>query len=164
MNRLWQEERGGFFEPLGFSWLNVALSAVLLPVLFWAGTAVVGYETLQNAVNRAAYAGQSQVTQTTTTSATPTFGMYQGGFTLQVAPAVSAAQTNWDLQLNDLEQGGLFSDVQSQVGYVQNQVVITATAEYEPVLLDHLLAVLPVLTHDLAIPMSVTSSDQASMS
>lgn|GEM_PF-3168111 len=150
--RVWLRSDDGFVYPLLNSLVVVTLGSVLLLVLLWVGSAMAGYQALQNAATSASFAGQGQVVQASTSGT----GGYGSGV-LTPTSVVSVAQSIWNQEVQNLKLNQNFTNLTIQVALQNGQVVVTASGDYQPNFLQNISRVYPAFPAP-AIAMAVAAS------
>ena len=160
--RVWLRSDDGFVYPLLNSLVVVTLGSVLLLVLLWVGSAMVGYQALQNAATSASFAGQGQVSQAPQAAQSGVSGVagYGAGVLAQTS-VVSTAQGIWNQEVQNLKLNQYFANLAMTVTLQNGQVIVTATGDYQPNFLQNISRVYPSFPAP-AIAMTVTASQNFS--
>lgn len=153
----WLRDERAYTFSLTMSFLTITFGAVLLVILLWLATAVLGYQALRNAATSAAYAGQTQgsvAPQTTGTGFGPMI------WTLNSPLAQVEAQALWQQEVDSERLSAAFANLDVRVSVDGQDVVVQASGDFEPVFLEKLIAIDPVLIAQAAIPMQVRAKAQ----
>ena len=148
--RAWRNERAFTFS-LYMSFVVVTFGGALLATLLWAFSGMGAGLALREAARDAAYAGQAQIGPSQTPDS-----VYTASQTDRPSASLDAqAQTLWQQAVTDLHLHTVFTGLSMQVHVQGSQVIVTATGDYQPVLLG------PVVRHllpkgALVVPMTVT--------
>ncbi|MHB1702219.1 MAG: hypothetical protein ACYCSN_19210 [Acidobacteriaceae bacterium] len=155
---MWLQSDDGFVYPLLNTLVVVTLGSVLLLVLLWVGSAMAGYQALQNAATSASFAGQGQVGQTPQSTQSSISGAtgYGAGALAQTSVA-AAAQSIWNQEVQNLKLNQNFTNLVMTVALQNGQVIVTATGDYQPNFLQNISRVYPAFPAP-AITMAVTAS------
>ena len=153
----WLQDDRAYTFSLTMTFLTITFGAVLLVILLWLGTAMEGYQALQNAATSAAYAGESQVTAVQQDSGT---GFGSRSWTLSPSRAQAAAQDLWQQEVQDEHLPSAFSNLQASVSVEGQDVIVQASGVFQPLFLEKLVAVFPQLIEQAAIPMQVRVKEE----
>lgn len=140
-----------------FSLFFVVLGSITILIIMWVGTAIASYEMLHNAAEGAAFAGQSQTTETVSPMAA---GYTSIGWTLDPNSVISAAQTNWNQSVVNDNLEAHFSNLNENAQIQGNYVIVTVTGDYLPGPLDKIATQWPQVASAIEVPMSVTLKQQ----
>jgi len=150
--RLLQKEDGYTFG-LNFAYLMVTFTALVLPILVWFAVGVVAHQALRDAAESASYAGQSQVHQAETTTKRCYFST-----TLAIDPnkMQAEAQDLWQQEIQNKHLTNVFANLQMDASLQGVNVVVVATGEYMPSILQGIAQKYPSLFTLVSVPMHVT--------
>ena len=143
----------GYTFSLNFAYLTVTFTALVLPILVWFGVGVVAHQALRDAAESASYAGQSQVHQAETTTNS---GYSSTTWAIDPNQMQAEAQVLWQQEIQNKHLTNVFANLQMDASLQGNNVVVTATGEFLPGVLQGIAQKYPSLFTLVSVPMQVT--------